>query len=169
MKLSVKEMVLFSMLTTVLLVAQVALSSIPNVEIVSLLVILYTLLLKKKTLYIIYIFAILEGLLYGFGLWWLMYLYVWTVLWGITMLFQKEKSSITWAFISGFFGLFFGSLCSVPYFIIGGLSMGFSYIASGLIFDIMHGISNFLVTLVLFPYLYKVIKRLTSHFLINKS
>ena len=90
MKLSVKEMVLFSMLTTVLLVAQVALSSIPNVEIVSLLVILYTLLLKKKTLYIIYIFAILEGLLYGFGLWWLMYLYVWTVLWGITMLFQKE-------------------------------------------------------------------------------
>ena len=35
---------------------------------------------RKKTLYIIYIFALLEGLIYGFGIWWIMYLYAWPML-----------------------------------------------------------------------------------------
>lgn len=150
MKLTVKELVLIALLSALLVVFQVGLSFLPNIEVVSLLIILYTLFFKKKTLYIIYIFALLQGLIYGFGIWWIMYLYVWTILWGITMFFKKEKSPVIWAFISGFFGLFFGTLCSVPYFITGGVHMGLSWIIAGLQMDIIHGIGNFLVTLVLF-------------------
>ncbi len=43
-------------------------------ECVTLLFILYTLYFRKRTLYIIYAFALLEGMVYGFGLWWFMYL-----------------------------------------------------------------------------------------------
>lgn len=150
MKISIKDLVLIALLSALLLVLQVGLAFLPNIEVVSLLIIIYTLFFKKKTLYIIYIFALLEGLIYGFGIWWIMYLYVWTILWGITMLLKEEKSPIIWAFISGFFGLFFGTLCSVPYFITGGVSMGLSWIASGLMMDIIHGIANFFVALVLF-------------------
>ena len=150
MKLTVKELVLIALLSALLLVSQVGRAFLPNIEVISLLVILYTLFFKKKTLYIIYIFALLEGLVYGFGIWWIMYLYVWTILWGITMLWKKEKSPVVWAFISGFFGLFFGTLCSVPYFITGGVHMGLSWIASGLMMDIIHGIGNFFVALLLF-------------------
>ncbi len=159
MKLTVKELVLTALLSAVLLVSQVALAVLPNIEVVSLLVILYTLFFKKKTLYTIYIFAILEGLVYGFGTWWFMYLYVWTILWGITTLLKEEKNPLIWAFISGFFGLFFGTLCSVPYFIIGGVNMGLSWIAGGLMADVLHGVGNFVVALVLFKPLYAAFQK----------
>jgi len=167
MRLTVKELVLIALLSALLLVAQVGLAFLPNIEVVSLLVILYTLFFKKKTLYIIYIFALLEGLIYGFGIWWLMYLYVWTILWGITVLLKNEKSPVIWAFISGFFGLFFGTLCSVPYFITGGVSMGISWIIAGLQMDIIHGISNFVVTLLLFQPLYTAFQKVYHLFFKN--
>lgn len=159
MKLQIKELVLIALLSAVLFVSQVALAVLPNIEVVSLLVILYTLFFKKKTLYIIYIFALLEGLVYGFGIWWFMYLYVWTILWGITMLCKEEKSPVIWAFISGFFGLLFGTLCSVPYFITGGVGMGLSWIVSGLFADVIHGIGNFFVALLLFKPLYAAFQK----------
>lgn len=150
MKPSVKNIVLFALLAALLLIAQVALAPLPNIELVSLLIILYTVVLQKKTLYIIYVFVLLEGLIYGFGMWWFCYLYVWAVLWGITMLFRKEQNPLFFALISGLFGLFFGTLCSVPYFLTGGIEMGSAWIVSGLPFDIMHGIGNFAAALLLF-------------------
>jgi len=167
MKLTVKELVLIALLSAVLLVCQVGFAFLPNIEVVSLLVILYTLFFKKKTLYIIYIFALLEGLIYGFGIWWIMYLYVWTILWGITMLLKKEKSPVVWAFTNAFFGLFFGTLCSVPYFITGGVSMGLSWIVAGLQMDIIHGIGNFFVALLLFQPLYTAFQKVHHMFFEN--
>ena len=164
MKLKVKELVLLSLLAALLLSGQVALAFLPNIEVVSILIIIYTLFFKKKTLYVIYLFALLEGLIYGFGTWWIMYLYVWTILWGITMLMQKEKSPFIWAFVSGFFGLAFGTLCSVPYFIIGGVSAGLASIVSGLMFDVTHGIGNFVVALVLFRPLHLVFQKVHTQF-----
>lgn len=169
MKLTVKELVLIALLSALLLVSQVGLAFLPNIEVISLLVILYTLFFKKKTLYIIYIFALLEGLIYGFGIWWIMYLYVWTILWGIALLFRTEKNPVIWAFISGFFGLFFGTLCSVPYFITGGVSMGLSWIASGLMMDIIHGVGNFFVALLLFKPLYAAFQKVYRIFYQNQA
>ena len=168
MKLTVKELVLIALLSALLLVSQVGLAFLPNIEVVSLLVILFTLFFKKKTLYIIYIFALLEGLIYGFGIWWIMYLYVWTILWGITLFFKKEKSPVIWAFISGFFGLFFGTLCSVPYFITGGVGLGLSWIVGGLMADVIHGIGNFFVALLLFKPLYAAFEQVYRTFGFNE-
>lgn len=164
MKLTVKEAVLIALLAALLFVSQVGLAFLPNIEVVSLLVILYTMFFKKKTLYIIYIFVLLEGLLYGFGIWWIMYLYVWTILWGITMLLKSEKSPVIWAFISGFYGLSFGTLCSVPYFFTGGAHMAVSWIISGLFMDIVHGVGNFFVALLLFQPLYTAFQKIYRTF-----
>ena len=169
MKLTVKELVLIALLSALLIVAQVGLAFLPNIEVVSLLIILYTLFFKKKTLYVIYIFALLQGLIYGFGIWWIMYLYVWTILWGITLPLKEEKNPMIWAFISGFFGLFFGTLCSVPYFISGGVGMGLSWIASGLMMDIIHGIGNFFVALLLFKPLHNAFQKVYHLFFENQA
>lgn len=150
MKSSAKTIVLLALLSALLLAAQIALAPLPNIELVSLLIILYTIVLQKKTLYIIYAFALLEGLLYGFGMWWFCYLYVWTILWGVTMLFKKEQNVLFFALIGGLFGILFGTLCSVPYFLTGGIEMGFAWIVSGLPFDLIHGIGNFAAALLLF-------------------
>lgn len=70
MKLTVRELVFLALCTAAMFVSQVALSFLPNIELVSLLVIVYTHAFRRKVLYILYVFALLEGLLYGFTTWW---------------------------------------------------------------------------------------------------
>lgn len=150
------------MMSAIIFVAQVALRFIPNVELVSLLIILYTLVFKKKTLYIIYVFVILEGLLYGFGLWWFSYLYVWTILFIIVMIFRKSSNVFLWTIISGIYGLSFGAFFTIPYFFMGGFPSAFAYWVNGIPFDIIHCISNIIVTLILFKPLYSLINLINN-------
>lgn len=158
--MKIKDIVIIGMLSAILITVQVALSFIPNVELVSALIILYTLVFGRKTLYIIYIFVAVEGIIYGMGLWWINYLYVWTVLYFVTRLFHKHRSPLTWAIISSVFGFSFGSLCAIPYFILGGIPAGTANWIAGIPFDVIHGIANFVVALLVFIPFYYIMKRL---------
>ena len=73
MRATVRELVTLAACTAILFVGQIALAFLPNIEVVSLLIILYTLTFKKRVLWIIYGFALLEGMLYGFSFWWISY------------------------------------------------------------------------------------------------
>lgn len=158
----IKDIAIIGMLSAIMVTAQVALRVLPNVELVSLLIILYTLVYGRKTIYIVYVFVAIEGLIYGIGLWWINYLYVWTVLFVIVMLLRKIHSTIIWAVISGLFGLGFGALCSIPYFITGGIPTGFAYWISGIPYDIPHGIGNFLIAIVLFHPFYFILNYISK-------
>lgn len=149
-----KDIVIVGVMSALLITVQVGLSFLPNIELVSLLIILSTLTFGWKTFYIIYIFVIAEGLIYGFGIWWINYLYVWTILMLLTMLFRDKRSPFFWAILSGAFGLSFGALCSIPYFFIGGVHMAVSGFISGIPFDAIHCISNYAIALGLFNPLY---------------
>ena len=150
-----------------LYVSQVAFSFLPNIELVSPLIILYTRHLKRLTLPAIYVFAMIEGLTYGFGLWWVAYLYVWTVLYGVAALVERysggSSNPFLWAVIAALFGLFFGLLCSVPYFFTLGFGGGVSYFLSGIPFDFLHCGGNFITTLVLFLPLDKLFGKIRSY------
>lgn len=159
-KLKIKDIAVIGMLSAILLTVQVALRILPNIELVSLLIILYTLVLGRKALYIIYIFVLLEGVIYGFGLWWFNYLYIWTILYVIVRMLRKNHSLYLWSFVSGMYGLCFGALCSIPYFIAGGTASGLAYWVAGFPFDAIHGISNITITLILFKPLYYILNRL---------
>ena len=147
--LNTKEIALMGILSALLIIGQVALGFLPNIEVVTLLVIAYTLVFGKKVFFIIYIFVLVEGLIYGFGLWWINYLYVWSVQAAVTLFFRKQKSVLFWSILSGFFGITFGALCALPYFAIGGPQAAFAYWISGLAYDIPHCIGNVVVCLVL--------------------
>ena len=148
--MKVKELVIFSFLVAILFVGQVALAPIPNVEIVSLLVVVYTKVFRKKVFFIIYGFVLLEGLMYGFGIWWMMYLYIWSILAIVVLCFRKQNSAVWWAIIAGIFGFVFGALCSIPYFFISGVHGAMAYWISGIPFDLIHGVSNSIVVFVLY-------------------
>ena len=78
MKSRLVDLCLMAMMGTVMVVSKETLAALPNVELVSLLTILFTLVFRRRVLGALAVFLMLEGLLYGgFGLWWLMYLYVW--------------------------------------------------------------------------------------------
>lgn len=155
-----KDIIICSFLAAILLVVQVMLGSLPNVELVSLLIIVYTLSIGRKTLAVIYLFALFEGLLYGFGIWWVMYLYVWTILYLVVRLLRQNNHKLIWAVVSGIFGLFFGLLCALPYAAAGGLGAGIAWWISGIPFDLLHGVSNFFVALVFLPPVLSTVQRL---------
>ena len=155
-------------LAALLFAGQVALAAIPNVEIVSLLVILYTLALGRKVFLVIYTFVLLEGVFYGFGLWWFSYLYIWAILAVATYLFRRMESRLGWALLCGFYGLFFGTLTAIPIFLISGFATGVAYIISGIPFDLLHAGGNFLLALLLLPTLRRLLDRLTKALRLNR-
>ncbi|NLP35436.1 MAG: hypothetical protein GX359_09675 [Clostridiales bacterium] len=157
--MKIKDVVIIGMMSAIMVAIQVAMAvlPLPNVELISLLIIVFTLVFGYKTLYIIYIFVLLEGFIYGFHLWWINYLYVWTILFIVTILFRRKSSPLFWAIVSGVYGLSFGALCSIPYFLTGGIPTGLAYWVSGIPFDIIHAISNFLVALILLRPIYKLL------------
>ena len=61
-----RELVIMGVLTGVVFLGQVFMGFLPNVEIVTLLFMLYTLVFGKKVFLMIYVFVFLEGIFYGF-------------------------------------------------------------------------------------------------------
>lgn len=154
-----RELVVMGVLTAIVFVGQVAFGFLPNIEVVTLLFIIYTLVFGKKVFFMIYAFALLEGFFYGFGMWWINYMYVWSLQALVTMLFRKQHSAIFWSILSGFYGITFGALCAIPYFFVGGPSAAFAYWVSGIAYDIPHCIGNVVLCLILYKPLRYVVER----------
>lgn len=137
-------------MAAVLIAVKEAISVIPNVELVSLMTALFAVYFGKLALFSVYVYVLVEGLLYGFYPWWFIpYLYVWALLWLVCWLLRKNEDTIIWAVVLAVYGLLFGTMCSVPYFVTSGAAVGVAYILSGLGFDLIHAVSNFLLGLLL--------------------
>lgn len=159
MRATVRELVTLAACTAILFVGQIALAFLPNIEVVSLLIILYTLTFRKKVLWIIYGFALLEGMLYGFSFWWISYLYVWTILAGVTWCFRKMDTALGWAVLSAAYGLSFGILCEISRLFILGWNATVAEWISGIPFDLAHCVGNFAAALVLYRPLRTLLRR----------
>ena len=150
MKRRLVDLCLMAMMGTVLVISKQALAYLPNVELVSLLTILFTVVFGRRVVGALGVFLLMQGVIYGFGSWWFMYLYVWPLLAGLAWLFRWMKQAWQWAVLSGLYGLAFGTLCALVYFPVGGPAMVLAYMASGLSFDLVHAGGNFLLALLLY-------------------
>ncbi len=159
-KLSLRELVILSLLGAILFVLQVVLGFLPNIELVSLLIILYTRIYGWKAFYPIYLFVALEGLFYGITTWFLSYLYVWAILAIVVLVFRRVESHAFWIIVSTAFALVFGALCALVQLCIGGLPLMITTWIEGIPFDLLHIFGNFLVALVLYKPLYHLLLRL---------
>ena len=90
MKLSIREIVIFGMLGAVMFASKLIMEVAPNIHLLGVFTITFTVVYRQKALYPIYTYVILNGIFSGFATWWIPYLYVWTVLWGVTMLLPKK-------------------------------------------------------------------------------
>lgn len=157
---TLKEIALFGILGALTFGAKVAMSFLPNIEPVSLLVMLYAVIFGRKCLYPIYLYVLMEILFYGIQLWNINYLYVWSILALGAWLLRKSESPLSWALLSGVFGLLFGALCAPVYLFSGGLGFAVSWWISGIPFDLMHCAGNFVMTLVLFMPMRRLLENL---------
>ena len=135
-------------------------SWLPNIEPVSLFVMLFAAVFGLKSLYIVYVYVFLEIAVYGIGTWNIMYLYVWAILAIAAYFLRKQTHVFPWALLAGVFGLFFGALCAPVDFLLGDIGYVLAKWASGIGFDVLHCAGNFALTLVAFQPLRKRLTRL---------
>ena len=159
-KLSLRQIALFGMLGALTFGAKVAMSALPNIEPVSLFVMLFAVVFGWRCLYPVYLYVFLEIAVYGLGTWNIMYLYVWTILAGAALIMRDSRSPLAWALLSGVFGLCFGALCAPVDFMMGDIGYVVSKWVSGIPFDLMHCAGNFAVALVGFVPLRKLLEKL---------
>ena len=159
------EVLLLTLLGVLMYVTQVILAPLPNIETVSLLIIITTSVFGVKALCSVYIFVICELFTYGLHIWSINYLYVWTILCFAVLLTKKVENPLFFALLSAIFGLLFGTFCSIPYFIIGGFAGGIGYIIQGFVYDLLHCVGNFFITLLLFSPLKNVLEKTVKKYL----
>ena len=152
------EVVLFGILGALMFALQVVMAPLPNIEPVSLLVMLFAVTFGWKSLYCVYTFVVMEILFHGLGLWNINYLYVWAVLAFAAIGLRKMEQPLAWAMLSGVFGLCFGALCGIVDIFIGGIGYAVTKWISGIPFDLMHCGGNFAITLVLWKPLRKLLR-----------
>lgn len=159
--MSIQKMTRIALLSAILYVSKVVLEFLPNVELVSLLVILYTLVFGREALLIVTVFNGFELLQWGFGTWWVAYLYTWPLLCNITLVCKKlmKEEFLLWAVVAGCFGLIFGSLFALVYIPVSP-SYALNYWIAGLPWDVWHAACNFVLMLVLGKPVYRVLKLL---------
>lgn len=149
-RLPLREVTLFGVLGAMTFGAKAVMSALPNIEPVSLFVMVFAAVLGWKAFYPLYLYVLMEILFYGIHLWNINYLYVWAVLAVAARLFRGMRSPLGWAVLSGSFGLLFGALCAPVYLFVGGLGFAVSWWASGIPYDIAHCAGNFVLALILF-------------------
>lgn len=159
-KLTVRQITVFAMLAALTFAAKWVMSPLPNIEPVTLMVMLFGAVFGWKAIFPVAVYVGSEILFYGLGVWNFCYLYIWLIPMGMGMVLRKMDSPLGWAIAAGFFGLAFGALCTPVNLCIGGWAYALSWWISGITFDLLHCAGNFVMAFLLFVPLRKLIEKL---------
>ena len=157
MKLTTREMTVFAMLGSLMYASKIIMEMAPNIHLLGTFTIAFTVVYRKKALYPIYTYVLLNGILSGFSAWWIPYLYIWTVLWAVIMLIPQRMSKkvqpLVYMCICAAHGFMFGILYAPVQAILFGLDFSgmVAWIVAGFPFDLIHGISNFFCGILVIP------------------
>lgn len=141
-------MVIFALLGTLMFCSKIIMEFLPNIHLLGMFTMVFTLVFRKKALIPIYIYVMLNGVYAGFNLWWIPYLYIWTILWGVTMLMPKamptKVACVVYPLICGLHGLLFGTLYAPAQALSFGLDLNqtIAWIVAGLPWDAIHAVGN---------------------------
>ena len=139
--------------------------AIPNVHLLGMFTMLLTVVYRARALYPIYTYVLLNGLMAGFSPWWLPYLYIWAVLWGVTMLLPRNMpgkvAAVVYPLVCALHGLAFGTLYAPAQALMFGLDFNgmVAWILAGLPFDLVHAAGNLCAGLLILPFS-KLLRRL---------
>ncbi len=160
-----RDIAVYAMLGCVMFCSKIVMEALPNIHLLGMLTMVYTVVLRSRALIPIYIYVILNGIFAGFSPWWIPYLYIWTLLWGVTMLLPKSMNSSIAAFVypavCALHGLLYGTLYAPAQAIMFGLDLEktVAWIIAGIPFDITHCFGNLIAGLLILPFS-KVLKKL---------
>ncbi|NLL16459.1 MAG: hypothetical protein GX264_04610 [Clostridiales bacterium] len=155
--LTIRETALFAMLGTLMFCSKILMEFLPNIHLLGMFTMVYTLAFRKKALIPIYVSVLLTGLYFGFNMWWLPYIYIWTILWAVTMALPRNMSKkaryIVYPIVCCLHGLLYGTLYAPAQALMMGLGFKamLAWIVSGLPWDLVHGAGNLVAGLLIVP------------------
>jgi energy-coupling factor transport system substrate-specific component len=161
------EITVFPMLAAIMFCSKLLMEALPNIHIVGMLCMLYTVIFRVKALIPIYLYVFLTGLYAGFDIWWIPYLYIWAILWAFTMLLPKNMpraaAIVVYSVVCGLHGFLYGTLYAPAQALLFGLNFEqmLAWIAVGFPFDVIHCISNLCTGLLIYP-LSELLKKLMA-------
>ena len=163
MKLKLREIIVFALLGVIMFISKLVMEVLPNVHLIGAFTVAFTVIYRKKALYPLYIFVFLTGIYGGFNLWWLPYLYIWTILWGVVMLLPKTMpdaiAAVVYVIVCGLHGLLYGTLYAPAQALMFGLNFEqtIAWIIAGFPYDLIHCVSNLLAGVLILP-IVKILK-----------
>lgn len=161
-RFTVRSLTFFAFYGALIFVLKMAMAPLPNIEPVSLLIILAANVFGWQAFISVWIYVFLEILVWGAGFWSLSYLYVWPLLFLVAWLLRKLPDFAE-ILLSGRFGLFFGFFCSWIY-LPSGFNAAWAWWLSGIPFDLLHGAGNFALALFLYKPLRQLLLRLKARY-----
>lgn len=153
------------MLATIMFCSKLIMEALPNIHLLGTLTMVYTLTYRKKALIPIYVYVMLNGIYAGFNMWWVPYLYIWTILWAVTMLLPRKMpvkiAAVVYPAVCALHGFAYGTMYAPAQALMFkmDITQTLAWIAAGLPFDLIHGIGNLVLGLFILP-LTKLLKRL---------
>ncbi len=168
-RVSIFEMTVFAMFSAMMFISKIFMEFLPNFHLIGMFVVLLTVVYRKKALVPIYVFVLLTGVYGGFSMWWIPYLYIWTVLWGVVMLLpqhmKKATQLIVYPSVCALHGLCYGLLYAPAQALMFSFSLEqtVAWVVAGFPFDIVHCVGNFIAGLLIYP-LSVILKKLNTKF-----
>lgn len=153
---TLRELIVLGLLAAMMIGTKVAMAALPNIHLGAVILSFAVMVFGWKALYTAAVYILLEGMIYGFGIWWISYLYCWPILVSMLMIVRKQDSPLLYAVICGLFGLLFGLLCEIPYLFLIGWKASAAMWMSGIPYDLLHAGGNFCLCLLLLPALKKI-------------
>lgn len=156
-RIPLRQLIIFALLGAIMFISKIVMEGLPNVHLLGMLTVTYTLVYRWRALIPIYIYVLLNGLFAGFNAWWFPYLYIWTILWALTMILPKRLpkwlACVIYPLLCGIHGFAYGILYAPAQAVMYHFSLQqtVAWISAGLPFDVIHGVSNIAVGLLIYP------------------
>ena len=156
-KQSIYETVLFAVLGAIMFCSKLLMEALPNIHLLGMFTMVFAIVFRKKGLVPIYVYAMLCGLYAGFNAWWVPHLYIWTILFAVTLALPQKMPQkvafVVYPAVCCLHGLLYGTLYAPAQALFFGLSFKstIAWIIAGLPFDIIHGVGNFVLGFLVLP------------------
>lgn len=165
-KITIKETVILTIFSVIIFICKISFAALPNIELVTFFLIIFTALLGLKIIYTSIIYVLLEIMYYGLGIWTVGYIFLWPFLVLLVCLFRRrmKESNFYRSLLSGMFGFGFDIFYAVMTGLLSGFGSGVIYFLSGIVFSTVHMVSNYFIMLLLGEQVYQLVKRCLSQY-----
>ena len=158
LKLGAREVTVFAMLGALMLASKTLLEAVPNIHPVTMLLMVYTAVYRKKAIFPLLVYLVLDTLKWGI-MTMVPYFYIFPLCWLVTLFvpstLSNEKKQISYTAICTFFGLAFGALYApwqaFVFMKTTDPAKIFAWIAAGFPYDLIHAAGNFAASFLILP------------------